>query len=189
MAKATEMGIALAAGALASAFLNLDKLQKFKGAGIEVELKEVVKEAYATIEHLKVISEPLIISSTKSITWGNRWSGISEEDQHKMISYFREVSEKIHLNSSEVHQAFEEFYKLNLKDYFIKLQENVRGYNQADVEKKLAGLIDFEESIFPSEKQIRNLLSDYDINIKLSTEEVLKDYIYYKENRYPRSRS
>ena len=36
------------AGAMFMVFLNLDKFQKFKGAGFEAELKETVEKAYAT---------------------------------------------------------------------------------------------------------------------------------------------
>jgi hypothetical protein len=41
MSMATEMGLAILAGALGLAFSNLDKISKFKGAGFEAEMNMV----------------------------------------------------------------------------------------------------------------------------------------------------
>jgi len=187
MGKIAEMGIALAAGALSACFLNLDKLQRFKGAGIELELREAVEEAYATIENLKVIAEPLIVSATKSVTWGNRWVGISEKDQHKIISNFREVTEKIPLSSDEVSQAFNEFYNINLRDKYYKLLEGVSKYYQEDVNEKLGLLFDYESCIFPSENQIRDVLVGLKINQNI--EDMIQNYLFYKQYRNPKNHS
>jgi len=43
LGKATEMGLAILAGVLGLAFLNLDKLKRFKGAGFEAEMKEKIE--------------------------------------------------------------------------------------------------------------------------------------------------
>ena len=41
--KPTEMGLAIAAGALGLAFSNIDKISKFKGAGFEAEMKDNIQ--------------------------------------------------------------------------------------------------------------------------------------------------
>src|SRR5690606_33997170 len=68
--------IALGAWVIASSFLNLDKLQKFKGAGIEVELKQVVKEAQATVDNLKEFNDPLYFFAIKYLTECQTWGGV-----------------------------------------------------------------------------------------------------------------
>jgi hypothetical protein len=60
--KPIEMGIAVVAGAVAAAFINIDKIQQFKGAGFDAEMKKVVEETHATVEILKKLGKPLIIS-------------------------------------------------------------------------------------------------------------------------------
>jgi len=40
LGKPTEMGLAILAGSLGLAFLNIDKIKRFKGAGFEAEMKE-----------------------------------------------------------------------------------------------------------------------------------------------------
>jgi hypothetical protein len=49
---------------VALVFANLDKFSRFKGAGIEAELRTAVNEAYAAIEQLKELglslSSPIV---------------------------------------------------------------------------------------------------------------------------------
>jgi hypothetical protein len=67
-----EMGLALIAGAIAAAFLNLEKFERFKGAGFEAEMRHVVKEAHVTIEALRSVARPLIATTLRLLTVGNR---------------------------------------------------------------------------------------------------------------------
>lgn len=56
LGKTVEMGLAIVSGAIAAAFLNIDKFSRFKGAGFEAEMRQAVKEEfYATIDQLKQI--------------------------------------------------------------------------------------------------------------------------------------
>lgn len=63
--KATEMGLAIVAGALGLAFANIDKIHKFKGAGFEAEMKDLVKEGHDVIDSLKelgiALSKPIML--------------------------------------------------------------------------------------------------------------------------------
>ena len=43
LSKATEMALAIVAGCLGLAFLNLHKMKKFKGAGFEAEMKDKIE--------------------------------------------------------------------------------------------------------------------------------------------------
>lgn len=184
--RAAEMGVALAAGALSAAFLNFDKFQSFKGAGIEFELKKAVEEAYATMEHVKAISEPLFISSIKMMTEGHTFDGIPEADQHRIVSMIGKVTEN-NLASDEVKSAVEGFYKFNLRyKYRDIIEYNSKDYSE--ISKRLAGLMDDEASVFPTGNQIRQVLNELPI-IPAALEELIQDYIFYKENRYPKSRS
>jgi hypothetical protein len=65
----TEMGIQIGAIALALFFLNIEKFVRFKGPGIEAEIREaktVVDKAYAALDDLKnlglALAEPIINS-------------------------------------------------------------------------------------------------------------------------------
>jgi hypothetical protein len=184
LSKPAEMGIALAAGALAAAFINIEKLQKFKGAGIEFELKEAVKEAQATIETLKSFTEPLFVSSIRFMSDGLTWDGIPINVQHDIVRKIEKVAND-NKASDDVREAIEGFYNRKTYDYFVKVNEIVNKYRNETVEKNLWELIDLEAKVFPSEKQLRSAIKELKLSVDL--EESIKDYIYYKENRYPRT--
>ncbi|WP_052675912.1 hypothetical protein [Paenibacillus sp. IHBB 10380] len=185
--KPAEMGVALAAGALAAAFLNLDKLQKFKGAGIEFELKQAVKEAQATIENLKEFTDPLFVSSIKIMSVGMTWDGIPENIQHDIVRKIEKITDGNNV-SVDVTNAIKDFYDYNFIQLFNRLISGIEGYYKPEVSKQLSLLMDAEKSIFPSGKQVDQVLSELP-HITPELEDLIKDYAFYKENRYPRSRS
>ncbi len=70
MKRPAEMGLSIAAIGIALAFANLDRFQRFKGAGFEAELRTAVDKTYAAIEELKELSlslaTPIILQSLGS---------------------------------------------------------------------------------------------------------------------------
>ena len=73
----TEMGIGITAGALLSFFVNLDKFDNFKAAGVEAKIKNVVEEANLTIskfeeeskkqfEKMIMIQNAMILSTSEN---------------------------------------------------------------------------------------------------------------------------
>lgn len=184
--KVAEMGVVLAAGVLAVAFLNLDKLQKFKGAGIEVELKKAVEEAQATLDNLKDFTIPLYIFSIKNMTEGLTWEGITDEDRHIIVQKIEKITHE-HAIDSDVKDAIDSFYNFNLKNYFENVRKDVLKHYNEDIDKQLFNLADYASGNFPTEMQIRNTLSGLD---KISPELELSicNYAYYKANKYPPSK-
>ena len=54
--KKTGMWLIVVAGAIVLTFANIDKIQWFKIAGIEAEMRKAVHEANATIEQLRNVA-------------------------------------------------------------------------------------------------------------------------------------
>lgn len=187
MGKVAEMGVALAAGALAAAFLHLDKLQKFKGAGVEIELRKAVEEAQATLETLKDFTDPVYISTIKIMSEGHTWNGAPEDTQHDIV---RKIENIIFKNgtSDDVSKAITEFYHFKLSQLYSSLISAVEGYFIQAVMDKLLLIWDEEKAIFPSGQQVRKVLSELP-HLTPKLEELVNDYEYYKDNLYPRSHS
>ncbi|MBP1907649.1 hypothetical protein J2Z32_004329 [Paenibacillus turicensis] len=181
--KSVEMGIALAAGALSTAFLNLDKLQRFKGAGIEVELKQAVAEAQATLDNLKDFTVPLYIFSIKNMTEGLTWEGITDIDKHIIVRKMEKIALENKIDS-DVRDAIDSFYSFNLKGYFENIRREVQKYYKEDIDKQLFNLADYTSDSFPTESQIRNTLNALD-NIPTELEQSIFNYAYYKDNKFP----
>ncbi len=57
--KTTEMGLSILIGAICMSFANLDKIKKFKGAGFEAEMRELVTEGTEIINHMRALAVKL----------------------------------------------------------------------------------------------------------------------------------
>ena len=88
-----EMGIGVVASAIFLAFANLDKFSEFKGGGFEAKLKQAVDEANATVENLREITTPLIITSLDSLTMAGRLSFGSFNKTHNIYLSLIHISE------------------------------------------------------------------------------------------------
>jgi len=82
---ATTMGIGVAGSALFLAFANLERFVRFKGAGFEAEMREIVDEANATIENLRSVATPMISSYITNLT--NEGMLIETDNDAKRIRY------------------------------------------------------------------------------------------------------
>ena len=77
--QSTEMGLIIVAGAIFLAFLHIDKIQKFKGAGFEAEMKQAVKEANATVKQLREVAATSSEVILTDLMAGNFFDGTTLE--------------------------------------------------------------------------------------------------------------
>lgn len=184
--KTAEMGIALTAGALAAAFVNFDKFEKFKGAGIEFEIKKaekIISEANATLEQLRAVTEPLIVSNIKIISEGLTWDGFPEKEEEKFLSIIQTLNSTT-LKSSEVEKAMERHHFIRRRQLYNEIIYNVQKQNE-QVANQLYQFLDEESLYCPPESKIVEVLKGLD-KVFQETNELLADYSYYYENKVHR---
>lgn len=112
LGKSAEMGLSILAGAISLAFLNIDKIKKFKGAGFEAEMREKIEaiieketeptqqenngffkaEAYGTNENDRNVIKAL---SNPQYTWRYlggvmKESGQPEKDVKRVLNWLVE---------------------------------------------------------------------------------------------------
>jgi hypothetical protein len=75
LGRPTEMGLIVVAGAISVAFLNIDRIQKFKGAGFEAEMRQAVEQAHATVEQLRSLAAASAESTLTTLMAGNFFDG------------------------------------------------------------------------------------------------------------------
>ena len=184
LGKSVEMGLAVAAGAIAAAFINIDKFEHFKGAGFEAQMKKAVEEAYATIENLREITKPLIVSMVGMLTHANRWSGMEQDQKHKLMDDFERISKALSLNDKELDSVIEIFHRYHTWDHFSVFITALSKENNISKEsiKELEQLRDYKTSNFPSKEDIISLLGVPLDDLNLGINEVLEDYLYYRNN-------
>lgn len=188
LGKTVEMGFAIVAGALASAFINLDKIKLVKGAGFEARIKKAdkaAKVATATLEKMQELTGPLIYSMLKLVVYHDRIEGIGHTQEIKIIEGLRKVAKIIKLDATMgFNEVEEEFFKTRLSDlYNAFVSSALRDIVGSEIGKKLQSLKNFEANEFPSKKQIQDVIDVYDNKISNETCEKLENYLYFKKNR------
>lgn len=178
---AVEMGIAVAASGIFLAFSNLEKFSKFKGAGFEAELKEAVNEANATIEQLKEVAAPLLITSLELLASNGRWGDDDSNKGHKLFDRLFTLQEKIGLTSKEIKETTNHYLYIHAWDLF----SNIAGTIEKDGNTEFT--IKFNESIGthsydekPSMTKLEELVSDIHLTDK-AKEQLYAIEQYYKK--------
>ncbi|MFB9330112.1 hypothetical protein ACFFSY_29565 [Paenibacillus aurantiacus] len=182
-----EMGIAVAAGALVIFFLNLDKFQSFKAAGVEAQLKEVqkvVNEAHATLQNLKEITNPLSLTVLSSVTHEGRWGGMGFQQKIDLVQELDKAMVALNFTSKEFEQAKRDFYRMHIWDMFDRIvsdASNIFGVESGSY-KQLRDMYKRQSFDYPTEQQIRDELKlEAKHNHDLDTRIV--DYLYFIENK------
>jgi hypothetical protein len=186
MNKPTEMGIAIVAGALTVAFFNIDKFERFKGAGFEAEMKKAVDEIYATTENLKSVTKPLLVSIMANLTYAGRWGGMNIQEKMRLKEELRKLAESLEVQDKEVQMAIETFERYHTWDHFNYFTSNL--HKNGNIPDELINtfnkeLKDFSSSNFPSKELIIERLGEYYKQMKDTDQELLEDYFYYKDNK------
>jgi hypothetical protein len=183
--KTTEMGLMIVAGSITAAFLNINSIQRFKGAGFEAEMKKAVEEAYATIDNLKEMSIPLIVSTLNTVIYSGRWGGLGINQTHNIKDDIEFLVRKLEIKDEKVKETIEDFYRQHTWDVFQYFtSEYLKGKsNVNELSKKLNEICDRKYSIYPSKEDILKILGISESDLSEVEIEKLKDYLYYKQNR------
>ncbi|PJN50017.1 hypothetical protein PAEAM_56290 [Paenibacillus sp. GM1FR] len=181
--KSTEMGLAILSGAVAVAFMNIDKIQRFKGAGFEAEMKKAVEDAYATIENLKELATPLIITVVTNLTYSGRLGGMDPHRKHRFKDELKIISDKLLITDSELEDAMSNFHRYHTWDHISRIADEVHKEQLLSDEhrRKLSELRDYSSSHFPSVNEIKNLFIGTPIPERI--QDLIDDYDYYLKNK------
>jgi len=187
--KPTEMGLAIVAGAVASAFLNMDKLQRFKGAGFEAEMKaevkQVVDKVHATLDNLRDVTRPLLISTLETLINQGRFGSINANTKHQLLADVLKTADSLQICSEEpLIELKERFYRYHTWDHYSLFVNNIDIINK-DAEHKLKDFIHrdtYKYSNFPTRELISNILGEELVKLDDKSKNHLEDYLYYLNN-------
>lgn len=182
----TEMGIMVVASSIAVAFLNIDKMQKIKGAGFEAEMKKVIDEGYITIDNLRSVALPLIVAAIDTISWGKRWGTSESGRDERMFNKLTEIVGKLDLDNVEIVSAMEEYYSLKIMDHYSsfinsyaksQLSKGIEQKKVNEIQILLREIIDFRKHSFPSKNKILNTLGNIEEDLSEEVKDLLTDYV------------
>jgi hypothetical protein len=174
MGKPTEMGIIVVAGAIGLAFLNIDKIQRFKGAGFEAEMKRAVEEANATIEQLREVATTSSEVILTDLMAGNFMDGTTLENRLKLHDRLIGNLEEIGASGQQIKKA-DEMWRRGIGIIFFRgIRAAIEGrkkFNQLNTE--------VEKHVLEASREFQNLLKFKEWKAPSSIE--LREFINKKE--------
>lgn len=187
MGKPAEMGIIVVAGAITVAFQNIDKIQKFKGAGFEAEMKRAVAEANATIKQLREVastSSEVILTDLMS---GSFFDGITLETRlnlhDKVIQNLKEIgASKKQIDKADdmwrrgIGIIFHRGIRCALEGRKTPHQTNMDAEKHIqDASREFNKLLKFEEWKAATPNEMRKFIEEKNA-MNSDVDELLKDY-------------
>lgn len=175
--KTKEMGIALLTGAIAAAFLNLDRFSSFKGAGFAAELRKVKEDAEETIADIRKIMKPLILNNYNFlINDGRSIGGMEPSVKDNLFKELNNLVDDLDIDDVDIEENKKLFHKCILDRYFdwfldtIKLKDNFRFIRESlsELRERYPSHNDidqifskYKESLLDLEKESKSRLQEY----------------------------
>lgn len=186
--KTAEMGVIVVACSLALCFANLHRIESFKGAGFEAQMRNAVEEAYATLERLQEMVRPVARANIANVAYGDRWDSIDRETAHQLMAELSGLVPSLELQDDpEILKMVSDFYNLHANDHLRFLLQVMQWAHikNEDVKQRLSLLMltgvrdDFTP---PPVQKVRMALAELTLEQKAILDPFILDYEYYLKN-------
>lgn len=192
LGKPTEMSLIILAGAIAISFLNIDRIQKFKGAGFEAEMKQAVEQVHATVDQLRTLAAASAESTLTSLMADNFFDGTTLNtrlDLHdRLIQSLKEIgvsSERIEDVDEKWRKGVGVIYHRGIRHLLKKLQnENTNSDPDSTLQKatnEFQDLLKFETWEAPSSIAMREFINSRNL-MTGEINELLNDYQQFERS-------
>lgn len=172
--KPTEMGMAVVAGCLLAAFLNLELFESFKGGGFEATLRKAVDEAYATIEKLQdvaaALAEPIVVATTMN---GRMFQYVPMKSKVEQIQEIEASLLAIGVSEDRASDVTRFFYRAVEHDHVSKLLHHIEQQNDAPA-SLMTEVATLKED-FVAEVDLQALLNKFEWELTGEGQELLAD--------------
>jgi hypothetical protein len=199
LGKPTEMGLIIAAGAVAISFLNIDRIQRFKGAGFEAEMKQAVEHVHATVDQLRLLAAAVAESTLTSLMAENFFDGISLETRLDLHDRLIHSLEEIGVAPSRISEADQRWrkgvgiiYHRGIRQFLEGRTENRMINSKAEpsvlqASREFQDLLNFEIWQVPSSQEMRNFINVRNL-MNATIGQLLEDYAHFERTNEIRRR-
>jgi hypothetical protein len=182
LGRPTEMGLGLLVGGIAAAFVNIDKIQRVKGAGFEAVMRKAVEEAYATTEALRQVASPFLQSTLHIMTLSGRLGQMNTRQVHSFRDELQRLASKLNIaDDPGVRSATELFSRYHTWDQFTEFRNPLNHLVSEETLKRLGEMVNYDSSAYPSRLEIEAALGNEIDKLRVEDKERMEDYIYYRE--------
>lgn len=199
LGKPTEMGLIIAAGAIAISFLNIDRIQRFKGAGFEAEMRQAVDHVHATVKQLRVLAAASAESTLTSLMAENFFDGSTLETRLDLHDRLIHSLEEIGVPSEKIADAEKRWCKGVGVIYHRGIRHFLEGRTQkhhlnskADptvlkASNDFQDLLNFKTWQAPSSQAMRDFISARNV-MNEQVHQLLEDYAHFERTNQIRRR-
>jgi hypothetical protein len=177
-----EMVAITAAFGIALCFANLDKLAKFKTAGLEVELRKAVNDAYAAISQLKdlgvSLSKPIVTDMAVS---GRMMEYIPLKYKLEQVANVADTLRKLGASDKEIEETCSTLYERVTNDHLRKVLYTLREANP-DKKALFDGLDEGKMDDMDMGK-LDNFIKNNALKRSKATDEAILDLDFFLKNK------
>lgn len=173
--KKTGMWLIVVAGATVLTFANIDKIQRFKIAGIEAEMKKVVHEANATIEQLRNVATTSARATITSLMADNFIDAIALKDRLELHDQLISNLEKIGVSKQQIEEA-DEMWKRGVG---VIYHRGIRAKLDRSASQEFQGLLKFDEWKAPSSGEIEKFIESKGL-MNQELKDLIDEYKYFE---------
>lgn len=192
LGKPTEMGLIVIAGAISIAFLNIDRIQKFKGAGFEAEMRQAVEQAHATVEQLRTLAAASAESTLTTLMADNFFDGTTLSTRLDLHNRLIRSLEEIGVPQPKIDEADRMWKKGIGVIYHRGIRYHLEGRSQdnhvnckadptvLEASKQFQDLLHFEKWEAPSSNNMKAFIEAKNL-MTPELAELLNDYAYFEK--------
>lgn len=163
------------AGAIVLTFANIDKIQRFKIAGIEAEMRKAVLDANATIEQLRNVATTSARATITSLMADNFIAGITLKNRLELHDQLISNLEKIGASKQQIEEA-DEMWKRGVG---VIYHRGIGAKLGSPAAQEFQGLLKFDEWKAPSSGEIEKFIENKGL-MNLELKDLIDDYKYFE---------
>ncbi len=173
--KKTGTWLIVVAGATVLTFTNIDKIQWFKIAGFEAEMKKVVHEANATIEQLRNIATTSARATITSLMADNFIDGMTLKNQLELHDQLISNLEKIGASKQQIEEA-DEMWKRGVGVIYYR---GIRAKLDRPAAQEFQGLLKFDKWKAPSSGETEKFIESKGL-MNQELKDLIDEYKYFE---------
>ena len=174
-AKKTVIWSIVVGGAIVLTFANIDKIQRFKIAGIEAEMRKAVLEANATIEQLRNVATTSARATITSLMASNFISGMTIKNRLELHDQLISNLEKIGASKQQIEEA-DEMWKRGVG---VIYHRGIKHKLDRSVAQEFQDLLKFDEWKAPSSGEIEKFIESKGL-MNQELKDLIDEYKYFE---------
>lgn len=174
----TEMALVIVSGSICLAFINIDKIAEFRGAGFYAKMKEATERVYASIEQIQELSVNISKATMYLTASYGRFGGAPILNRIVVRDSLLKSLKELGVKKESLDETQKEFNSFILFDHAL----NIKGATKTSwpTADDVDGLFKLRADYNISPETFREIINDNNL-VSDEIDEAFEDYKYFYE--------